>query len=126
MEWLVVKFPESGTPHPVFFVSVASKGFSLPVSLLFATLARELIGVAGKGFMVAKSWRERGLRQPLPEGKGSRRTEEVARTGEIRSANTTEYSMSLKHVASSYLYIIRMKLQNVERLKVTTLKIEIQ
>ena len=37
------------TPLPVFFVSVASKGVSLAVSLLFATLARESISVAAKG-----------------------------------------------------------------------------
>jgi hypothetical protein len=34
---------------PAFFVSVASKGFSLAVSPLFATLARRFIGVAAKG-----------------------------------------------------------------------------
>jgi hypothetical protein len=36
-------------PHPVFFVSVASKGFSFAVSLLFATLAGRSISVATKG-----------------------------------------------------------------------------
>ena len=34
---------------PGFFVSVASKGFSLLVSLLFATLAGRFISVAAKG-----------------------------------------------------------------------------
>ena len=34
---------------PRFFVSVASKGFSLLVSLLFATLAGRFISVAAKG-----------------------------------------------------------------------------
>ena len=34
---------------PVFFVSVASKGLSHAVSLLFATLARGSISVASKG-----------------------------------------------------------------------------
>ena len=34
---------------PVFFVSVASKGFSWAVSFLFATLAGRLISVANKG-----------------------------------------------------------------------------
>jgi hypothetical protein len=34
---------------PVFFVSVASKGFSRKVSLLFATLAGRFISVAGAG-----------------------------------------------------------------------------
>jgi hypothetical protein len=33
----------------VFFVSVASKGFSYTVSLLFATLAGRFISVATKG-----------------------------------------------------------------------------
>src|SRR5260370_19565426 len=36
-------------PTPVFFVSVASKGLSQAVSLLFATLARRPISVASKG-----------------------------------------------------------------------------
>ena len=34
---------------PVFFVNVASKGFSWNISLLFATLAGRLINVAAKG-----------------------------------------------------------------------------
>ena len=38
----------AATP-PQVFVSVASKGFSLAVSLLFATLAGRFIGVAPKG-----------------------------------------------------------------------------
>jgi hypothetical protein len=37
-----------GTP-PCFLVSVASKGFSKAVSLLFATLAGRFISVASKG-----------------------------------------------------------------------------
>jgi len=36
-------------PSPVFFVSVASKGVSRAVSLLFATVARGSISVAAKG-----------------------------------------------------------------------------
>ena len=36
-------------PHPVFSVSVASKGLSQTVSLLFATLAGRSISVAAKG-----------------------------------------------------------------------------
>jgi hypothetical protein len=36
-------------PPPVFFVSVASKGLSLAVSLLFATFAGRSISVAAKG-----------------------------------------------------------------------------
>jgi hypothetical protein len=35
----------------VFFVSVAAKGLSHAVSLLFATLARRSISVAAKGLM---------------------------------------------------------------------------
>jgi hypothetical protein len=46
------------TSTPRFFVSVASKGFSSAVSLLFATLARRSISVAAKGFMEAGFWRE--------------------------------------------------------------------
>jgi hypothetical protein len=36
-------------PSPWFFVSVASKGLSFSVSLLFATLAGRSISVADKG-----------------------------------------------------------------------------
>jgi hypothetical protein len=42
----------------VFFVSVASKGVSPSVSLLFATLARKSISVADKGLTQAKWGRE--------------------------------------------------------------------
>jgi hypothetical protein len=38
------------TPHPLFFVSAASKGVTFFVSLLFATLAGWSVGVAAKGF----------------------------------------------------------------------------
>jgi hypothetical protein len=41
--------------HPRVFVSVASKGFSLAVSLLFAALAGRPISVASKEFRGAKS-----------------------------------------------------------------------
>jgi hypothetical protein len=37
-------------PPPLFFVNVASKGFSCDVSLLFATFARKPVNVAAKGF----------------------------------------------------------------------------
>jgi hypothetical protein len=46
------------TPTPVFFVSVASKGVSLAVSLFFATLAGWSVSVAGKGLRGARCWRE--------------------------------------------------------------------
>jgi hypothetical protein len=36
-------------PHPVFFVSVASKGFTESVSLLFATHTERPTSVADKG-----------------------------------------------------------------------------
>ena len=42
----------------MFFVSVASKGFSRAVSLLFATLAGRSISVADKGLMPTDCWRE--------------------------------------------------------------------
>jgi len=45
-------------PTPVFFVSVASKGVSFAVSLLFATLAERSISVAAKGLAGARCWRE--------------------------------------------------------------------
>jgi len=49
---------QGGAPIPLFFVSVASKGFSLAVSLLFATLARRFISVAAKGLTETDCWRE--------------------------------------------------------------------
>ena len=51
--WLTIT-----TPTPLFFVSVASKGFSPAVSLLFATLAGRRISVAAKGLTGADCWRE--------------------------------------------------------------------
>jgi hypothetical protein len=48
----------------VFFVSVASKGVSPAVSLLFATLAGESISVAAKGLTQANGWRERKFVRP--------------------------------------------------------------
>ena len=45
-EW---RGPELGPPPPWFFVSVASKGLSLAVSLLSATLTRRSISVAVEG-----------------------------------------------------------------------------
>jgi hypothetical protein len=42
-------------PSPLFFVSVASKGFSQTVSLLFATLAGRSIRVAAKGLRMHKN-----------------------------------------------------------------------
>src|SRR5258708_3827360 len=44
----------SGTCTPEFFVSVASKGLSVPASSLFATLTRWLVNVADNG--VRKGW----------------------------------------------------------------------
>jgi hypothetical protein len=43
---------------PRYFVSVASKGLSPAVSLLFATLARRFISVAAKGLIGGGGWRE--------------------------------------------------------------------
>ncbi len=45
-------------PHPLFFVSVASKGLSHAVSLLLATFTGEHISVASKGFTRTVYWRE--------------------------------------------------------------------
>ena len=42
----------------MFFVSVASKGFTPGVSLLFAILARRSISVAATGLMGEDCWRE--------------------------------------------------------------------
>jgi hypothetical protein len=55
---------QSPGPAPLFFVSVASKGVRSAVSLLFATLAREPISIASKGFIGAWYWREGNLARP--------------------------------------------------------------
>ena len=60
-------------PSPVFFVSVASKGVSFGVSLLFAILAEGFTCVASKGVMGADCWRE-------SNGLGWRDLGEVRRT----------------------------------------------
>src|SRR5882672_9011703 len=60
-------------PAPLFFVSVASKGLTPTVSLLFATLARRSISVAAKGLTGADCWRESNC-------VGSEDSEEVRRT----------------------------------------------
>jgi hypothetical protein len=44
-------------PIPMFFVSVASKGLNLTVSLLFATLAGRSISVAAKGLGRFAGWK---------------------------------------------------------------------
>src|SRR4029077_18268343 len=49
-------------PLPLIFVSVASKGFSPDVSLLFATLAGRSISVEAKGFRGADRWQESNAR----------------------------------------------------------------
>jgi hypothetical protein len=43
---------KSGAPPPVFSVSVASKGFSWTVSLLFAIVTERSVSVASKAFSV--------------------------------------------------------------------------
>ena len=43
-----VTTPKGGAPTPLFFVNVASKGFSSSVSPLDATLAGKTINVASK------------------------------------------------------------------------------
>ncbi len=48
---------------PPFFVSVASKGISLAVSLLFATLAKRFISVASKE--LRELWGSVGM--PVPD-----------------------------------------------------------
>jgi hypothetical protein len=47
-----------GNPTPLFFVSVAFKGFSFFVSLLFAAVAGSFVSVAAKGLTEAKCWRK--------------------------------------------------------------------
>jgi hypothetical protein len=54
------KLPEADSPHPLFFVSVASKELSQSVSLLFATLAGGSISVAAKG-VKARVRRDEGV-----------------------------------------------------------------
>ena len=79
-------------PPPVFFVSVASKGFSLAVSLLFATLAGRSINVAAKGLKArvgSNQWTavSQGIhRKPKSGG------DKMARIGfDIHGENSTPY-----------------------------------
>src|SRR5712692_9355119 len=58
---------------PLFFASVASKGLSPAVSLLFATLAGRSISVAAKGLMGADCWQESNRAGP-EDSEGVRRT----------------------------------------------------
>src|SRR6266403_5496870 len=60
IEWSFLRneLVNHNTPTPLFFVSVASKGFSPAVSLLFATLAGRSISVAAKGLTRTKCWQE--------------------------------------------------------------------
>jgi hypothetical protein len=51
-------FEAAADSTPWSFVSVASKGVSFSVSLLFTTLARRLVSVAGKGLMGVRCWRK--------------------------------------------------------------------
>ena len=53
---------KGGAPTPLFFVSVASKGFSHAVSLLFATLTGGTISVAAKGLTLHQNCARRGRR----------------------------------------------------------------
>ncbi len=74
----------------MFFVSVASKGLSHSVSLLFATLAGRCISVAAKGFTQARCWRE-GNRLGWENLGGVRRTA-------WRAAPGTETGMQKAHI----------------------------
>jgi hypothetical protein len=56
--WLALLVNNNRTPSPLFLVSVASKGLSPTVSLLFATLAGKTISVAAKGLTRMLRWRE--------------------------------------------------------------------
>jgi hypothetical protein len=60
---------EAAPLAPVFFVSVAFKGFSPAVSLLFATLAGNLISVAVKGVTLRSSEQVGGVEQDVGIGR---------------------------------------------------------
>jgi len=82
---------QGGAPTPLFFVSVAAKGFSLAVSLLFATLAGESISVAAKGLMGMKCWRE-GNGLGWRDLGGVRRTTGRARIGRVARRNRAHFN----------------------------------
>jgi hypothetical protein len=63
----------SAPPSPLFFVSVASKGVSPAVSLLFATLAGGSISVAARELTQANCWRGGNFVRPN-DSEGVRRT----------------------------------------------------
>jgi hypothetical protein len=74
---LVEGSEREGAPLPRFFVSVASKGVRVAVSLLFATLAGRSISVAAKGFTFPSARRGRALdaRERLLDGKAVKELE---------------------------------------------------
>jgi len=73
-------------------VSVASKGLSPTVSLLSATLTREIISVAAKGLTRTKNWRESNW-VGWEDFEGARRTAwrgRMVRTARLNRANVTK------------------------------------
>jgi hypothetical protein len=65
-------------PLPVFFVSVASKGFSDTVSCLESTLTNTLTSVASKGLDGGRSWLKTGKTRCLSASADSKRFKGIA------------------------------------------------
>ncbi len=93
-------------PTPLFFVSVAAKGFSLAVSLLSATLAVGSISVAAKGLTGTKYWQESNGLEWEDFG-GARRTTWQAPIGSVarwnRAHSTPQIIAYTYYLSSDYL-----------------------
>ena len=89
----------------MFFVSVASKGFSFAVSLLFATLAGRFISVAAKGLTRTRCWQESNW-AVAEDSEGVRRTtwraSMVHRARKDRADSVKNYS-TLVQLVKDYL-----------------------
>jgi hypothetical protein len=55
-------------PHPLFFVSVASKGFSAYVSSLKSTLMGSFASVDSKGLRESRKWKSENEKWPRRDG----------------------------------------------------------
>ena len=81
---------ELGVPPPLFFVSVASKGFSFPVRPLKSTLTSTLISVASKGLECRRLRLKTGKTRCLSASADSKRLKGIAGLGDRVAAEISE------------------------------------
>ncbi len=95
----------------MFFVSVASKGLSSAVSLLFATLAGRSISVAAKGLTMTKCWQESNW-VGAEDFEGVRRTAwqaRMVRGAQRDRADSTTPLYQYRYNMSMITYVIERK-----------------